>query len=123
MIYLASPYTKLSPMDKSLMIIWLLEFVAEFNNRIYYSPILYSHQMVGIYTYEQWIEHGLTILKSCERMTVYCYNGWSDSDGVEKEIKLAMSLDISVDFVHPTSDKEKRRLFYLKNHKPNTNVK
>ena len=93
MIYLASPYTKLSPSERDEVVSDCKVIVSQFKNSLIYSPIIYSHQIADSYDYDAWIKHGLTILEVCDRMLIYSYTGWMVSKGIKLEVEKMLKLE------------------------------
>lgn len=106
--YLASPY---SHKDQSVMVERfdiICEYAAELmrNGLHIYSPIAHTHPIAqyGLPKgWEYWEALDTQFLKASEKMIVYMMDGWEESKGIAAEIKIAISLNIPVEYHHASS--------------------
>lgn len=105
MIYVASPYTHVSPVVQKERYEKAMEFcaVATKNKLIVYSPVVHWHPISVRYGLPGdaafWHKHNMEILRHCARMIVLKLQGWEVSKGVQSEISIAETLMIPIDYI------------------------
>lgn len=105
LIYLACPYTH---KDHSVMVERFLavnkvaaRFMAE--GKYIFSPISHTHPIAEAGSlprgWDYWEGYDRRILKCCDKIVVLCLEGWTQSTGVQAEIKIGQEMGIPVEFI------------------------
>lgn len=106
MIYIACPYTHPDP-DVALQRIeqaTLVELALLESGRVPYNALRVSAGITGRAVPPMgWREFDLEILKLCDLMVVVMIEGWDRSKGVDLEVESAVSQDIPVAYVYPST--------------------
>lgn len=106
-IYLASPYTKLSPEARELCFQANCKVAAQLFNAGYHviAPIIGAHPIAIRHdlpvTWEFWAEYDKILLSVCTEIWVLMYPGWSESTGIQAEIALAIDRGLRVKYIDP----------------------
>ena len=107
LIYLACPYTH---KDYSVMVERFLavnkvaaRLMSE--GKYIFSPISHTHPIAEAGSlprgWEFWEGYDRRVLKDCNRIMVLCLPGWTESTGVQAEIKIGKEFGIPVDYIKP----------------------
>lgn len=95
--YLACPYTHADPavVRRRLDAVNRLAARLIAAGEIVYSPISHSHlltEAAGLpIDWAFWSAHSLAMLGACDRLLVYCLDGWECSIGVQAEVARAVA--------------------------------
>lgn len=97
-IYLACPYSRYSDIER--------EFIFQNVNKIasdliragltVFSPISHSHPIAkyGLpKDWHYWDKFDIEMLSICKVMVIYCYPDWGNSQGIQKEIEIAIDMN------------------------------
>lgn len=103
-IYLASPYSHVDSDIRLARYHLVLGVTREliFNNHIVYSPIVHNHPIVEQHTplgWDYWEDFDTCFIQSASMLLVLCIDGWKESQGVQAEIEIAISLDIPIRYI------------------------
>lgn len=106
MIYLAAPYWHNDPAVREKRVQEVTRLTGEF---IYlgipvFSPLTYTKPLIDMgvsMTNDEWLTLMLAHLVKCDRMAIYCLEGWENSAGIRREVELASIASISVYHIHP----------------------
>ena len=107
MIYLAGPYTHDDPKIREERFEALTKKAAELmlDGYVVFSPITYGHTISERHTlpdsWEWWRGQCFGILRHASRLIVLRLSGYSDSVGVNAEIKFALSIGLDIEWVDP----------------------
>jgi hypothetical protein len=105
MIYLAGPYTHPSSIIRLERFEALTKKAAELMQAGYvvYSPITHGHTIAMRHDlpldFEWWKLQSLGMLRHASRLMILRIDGYHDSIGVKKEIELALSLGIEIEYI------------------------
>lgn len=105
MIYFASPYSSKDPEIRILRYEQTCLKVAELtaSGMIVISPVVYGHTLETWHTmpldWEFWENFCTSFLRKCDEIWVYMLPGWEESEGIAKEIELAKSLNLKVNYI------------------------
>ena len=106
--YLASPYSHKNPGVSSVRAMQVIDVCAMLydEGRAGFCPIAHSHAValrmnnpLHRDSYEHWMRVDLPILRMCTVLYVLTISGWSQSDGVEKEVFEAAFNGIPVKYI------------------------
>jgi|PlaIllAssembly_1097288.scaffolds.fasta_scaffold15805_4 hypothetical protein len=106
MIYLASPYSSATPLEREERFLCVAAYAAQLmvERKRVYSPIAHWHTIDRLATekiaYDHYIDCDLHFLSLCEEMYVLCLPGWEQSTGVKIEIDEANRLGIPIEYIH-----------------------
>lgn len=100
-IYLALPYTGM----ENISFIRANRKAADLINdgHIVFSPISHSHHISlqcdipG--NWETWINLNRSFIEWCDEVWIYCLEGWAQSKGISREIKIADELGKPVKYI------------------------
>ena len=107
MIYIASPYSALTPLEREERFLRVTAYAAKLmlERKCVYSPIAHWHTIDRLapekIPYDQYIEADLFMLSVCSEVHVYCLPEWAQSVGVQLEITEAERLNIPVFYISP----------------------
>ena len=104
MIYLASPYTAPSWIDRLGRYHQACKAAAQLmeHGHVVFSPIAHSHgiaQFMVANDHDFWMSQDLPFLRQAEKMIVLKLPGWEDSRGVAAEMAFAEYLGIPIEFM------------------------
>lgn len=107
MIYLASVYSLNSDADlRQQRYEYVLKEAAEFTKLGYpiFSPIVHSHPMSLVYdmpcTFDFWEKVDYKFIDASSQLWVLMMDGWTESNGVQAEIKYARSLGMKIYYLN-----------------------
>lgn len=106
MIYLASPYTHADPFVRELRYLAAAKAVLKLMaaEEPVFSPILHNHQLARIgrlpHSFDFWADLDSDMLRRCDKLVVLKLEGWNISTGVAAEVKLALSLNLPVEYMN-----------------------
>lgn len=107
MIYVASPYSKISDEHKPLYFDAAFRYTSRLmkTGRLAFSPIVYGHQFyINGQTpadHVWWQDFNERILLGCTQMHVLCLRGWEDSAGIAHEIDFCDRHGIHISYIEP----------------------
>lgn len=105
LIYLATPYSDPDPAVRFNRFDAVNRFAARLieQGHYVYSPISHTHPIAVCGDlpkgWEYWEGFDRRMIAACDRVVVYCQDGWQESVGVTAEIKIARELKKPVDFI------------------------
>lgn len=105
MIYLACPYSHESKLKRIERFNQVSYFAGELmkQGEVVISPITHSHTIAELQDmpkdFEFWKHQDLTILSKCDKLVVLMLPGWSESKGVNAEMKYANENNIQIDMI------------------------
>lgn len=108
MIYIASPYSHPDPNIRRERYERVLEFTAKCINdgMVVYSPIVHNHNIAVHYGvpcgWDFWHRFDREMIQASEALLVFCDAGWTESIGVQEEIKIAQELGKPVSHFWPS---------------------
>lgn len=109
MIYLAGPYTHPEPSVMEERFQKLTAYAARLMSQghIVYSPITHNHPIALAHSLPRdwrfWEKFDMHFLKMASAFHVYLLPGWSDSVGVNAELKVAIALNLPILHIQPIS--------------------
>ncbi|MCY2986432.1 MAG: DUF1937 family protein [Planctomycetota bacterium] len=106
MIYLAMPYSNPDPAVREVRFQAACRATAELMRagRTVFSPVVHSHPLTafGLPTdWSYWERCDREFLRRCDEVVVLMLDGWTQSVGVQAEIRLAAELAKPVSFLNP----------------------
>jgi len=107
LVYLATPYSHESAFVRTHRFHVVNQAAARLTQEgvHVYSPISHTHPiaMEGDLPlgWDYWEQYDRAILNACCKMIVLRQNGWTESKGVQAEIKIAVELGIPVEYMDP----------------------
>jgi len=106
LIYLASPYSAPTARQRASRYKQVCKKAAELMEAgdVVFCPIAHSHPietlgMTGRKDGEWWLKQDFAVLEHCDKLVVYCMDGWQESYGVKREIEFADLAGIPVEFI------------------------
>ena len=106
MIYLASPYSHPDPAIREARFQVACQTAAELIRigEVVFSPIAHSHPIAAYglpSDWRFWERHDLEHLARCDEVVVLTLDGWRDSEGVQREIRIARGLRKPLRYLDP----------------------
>ena len=102
-IYLACPYSHPEVQIRLWRVLQANKKAAELMEagNLVFSPLSHSHSIseycnVDPTDHDFWLRQDLWILDICDEMYILCLPGWSESKGIDTEIKHAESMGIKI---------------------------
>lgn len=107
LIYLCSPYSHTEEDVMEARYVAACKTAARLmeDGYVVYSPIAHSHPIAQHMTkgkavdYEFWMNQNIPMLRRCDKLVVLKLLGWESSRGVQREIRLATTLHIPIEFL------------------------
>jgi hypothetical protein len=107
-VYLGSPYSHPDPVVREARFQAVCQAAAHLMRAglHVFSPIAHAHPIAlagslpGDWKY--WQSYDEAILSSCRALTILKLDGWEQSTGLQEEIKIAVSLGLSIEYVDPS---------------------
>jgi len=67
-----------------------------------YCPLLYTSGIKdNMIPEEYWVQHGEKMVSFCSCVQVLCLDGWQESNGVDRELKVAEEHGLEVFYIDP----------------------
>lgn len=107
MIYLACPYTSLTPEQRDYYFSICCKIAAVLFNEgeFVFAPIVYAHPIASQHKlppdWHFWAEFDEKLLSICDEIWILQLPGWETSFGILEEIKIAKRLGITVKYIDP----------------------
>lgn len=102
-IYLASPYSSNEQSVREYRYRMALEFTSAHltHGRTIFSPIVNGVSLSGtgnhLWGFVHWKDYDLSFLKYwATKLWVLCLDGWKESEGVQREIRMAEELNLPI---------------------------
>lgn len=115
LIYLASPYSHIDPIEREIRYNKVLEFTKRLILRhrlIIYSPIVHNHHIAKDheereekFAFDFWEKYDTKMISRCDELWVYKIDGYYESKGIKAEIAIAQSLSIRVRFIEENQER------------------
>ncbi len=105
MIYLASPYSDPDPkvMERRFQLVCLAAARLMQRGLQIFSPIAHSHPiaLAGLLPkgFDYWEKFDRTMLGACDELMVLCLDNWTNSVGINAELKIAEELGIRITYM------------------------
>lgn len=106
LIYLASPYSALTARTRETRFKRVCKKAAQLMEEGYevFCPIAHSHPievhgMKGRKDGDWWLKQDFAVLAHCDKMFVYCIDGWKESYGIKREVEFADLAKIPITFI------------------------
>jgi len=109
MIYLAMPYTCLTPEQREYYFAIGCKIAAILFNECkhVFVPICFAHPIATRHSlpanWHFWAEFNEKMLSVCDELWVLTLPGWKNSYGINEEIKIANRLGINIKYVDPVN--------------------
>ena len=74
--------------------------------RIIFSPISHCHPLTDYGlpgSWDYWKKYSYEFLKNAKKLIVIKLEGWKESTGVQGEIKIAIEIGLTIEYIDPTS--------------------
>lgn len=107
MIYIASPYSDPDPQVRRLRYeaVFAYSRMLFLQDHVNFSPIVYGHQYATreSFPYDAafWWEFNKQMLAASTSVDILMLDGWQGSCGVNKELRLAKELELTVNYATP----------------------
>ena len=114
-IYLACPYTHCDPSVRQQRAEQVTRLAARLiaEGAIVYSPVSHSHAITVVgrlpVDWDFWARQSLAMLAVCDRVLVYCLEGFERSVGVQAEIEAARAAGKPVKYLYPELNETPRK--------------
>lgn len=105
-VYLASPYSHVDNRVRNARYVEACRKAAEMvRDGVYvFSPIVHSHPIAQLgtpITWKFWADFDRKMLGICSEMRVLRLTGWTESEGVKEEIRIASEMGMPVTYTDP----------------------
>lgn len=105
LVYLAVPYSHEDPEVRAYRFSEVNKQACRLMNEGYivYSPISHGHAIALSgdlpVTWDYWEESCIAYLSYSHKLVVLCLDGWEESQGVQAEITIAKSMNITLEYL------------------------